>query len=257
MSREAALEQLKNGVVLAELGGHGDGPFCGKHGAGSALVVLGTYIVDSGDSVPYPKDFVFKQGRKIFDSYLSDNTTAAKKSGALVCVSVISTDIRDTIEFLKSAEDAQADYVSLCAYSDMEMFTSVGLGVELMREKNSGLLQKWCSGIVTSVNIPLIIKMGYQGERETLDAIERMKGCGVSLFHVAMANAPGSRGLEYTRALKEVCPILIAGGGIRDSEGALRVLHAGADAVAVADPVVKDPSFCDNLQKNIAAGTLD
>lgn len=40
--------ELKNGVVLAELGGYGDGPYCAKHGAGTALVMMGTYIVDPG-----------------------------------------------------------------------------------------------------------------------------------------------------------------------------------------------------------------
>jgi hypothetical protein len=54
---------LKNGVVLAELGGYGDGPYCARHGAGAALVMLGTYIVDAGSDVPYPSHFVFKPGR--------------------------------------------------------------------------------------------------------------------------------------------------------------------------------------------------
>ena len=37
-----SFEDLGNGVVLAELGGHGDGPYCAKHGRGAALVILGT-----------------------------------------------------------------------------------------------------------------------------------------------------------------------------------------------------------------------
>ena len=40
-------DNLRNGVVLAELGGYGDGPYCAKHGLGAALVMMGTYIVDA------------------------------------------------------------------------------------------------------------------------------------------------------------------------------------------------------------------
>ena len=257
MHGEADLEGLKNGVVLAELGGHGDGPFCGKHGAGRALVVMGTYIVDPGESVPYPEGFVFKPGRKSFDSYLAAHAASAKKSGAQVCVSVISTAIEDSIDFLKSAEHAKADFASLCAYSDMEMFTAVGLGIELLRTDNASLLREWCTGITSSINIPLIIKMGFSGDRETLEAIRLMKKCGVSLFHVVVGNAPEAQGLEHVGILKKTCPFLIIGGGIRDAAGAIRVLGAGADAVAVAAPVVKDPFYCGKLQREIKAGIKD
>lgn len=49
---QRGFEDIRNGVVLAELGGYGNGPYCAKHGKGAALVMLGTYIIDPGDSVP-------------------------------------------------------------------------------------------------------------------------------------------------------------------------------------------------------------
>ena len=70
-------ENLRNAVVLAELGGYGDGPYCARHGAGAALVMLGTYIVDAGDSVPYHEDFVFKPGRSSYQAYLEHHVAAA------------------------------------------------------------------------------------------------------------------------------------------------------------------------------------
>src|SRR3989337_4542098 len=108
-------EGIRNGVVLAELGGYGDGPYCAKHGKGAALVMLGTYIVDSGDSVPYPKHFVFKPGRQNYGDYLKKHVSAAQASGAKTGVSVISVKIEDTVDFLVAAEEAGADYLSLCA----------------------------------------------------------------------------------------------------------------------------------------------
>jgi len=124
MVMEKDFEQIKNGVVLAELGGYGDGPYCAKHGAGAALVMLGTYIVDAGDSVPYPAHFVFKPGRTNYNEYLERHIAAARVSGAQVGISVVSVHISDTVDFLKAAEEAGADYASLCVHSTMEMFIS-------------------------------------------------------------------------------------------------------------------------------------
>ncbi len=43
-----AIQDIKEGVVLAELGGYGDGPYCATHAANAALAMMGTYIVDPG-----------------------------------------------------------------------------------------------------------------------------------------------------------------------------------------------------------------
>ncbi len=109
---EKDVENLLNAVVLAELGGYGDGPYCAQYGAGAALVMLGTYIVDPGDSVPYHKDFVFKPGRSNYQAYLEHHITAARAGGAQVGISVVSVDLRDTVDFLQAAQEAGADYAS-------------------------------------------------------------------------------------------------------------------------------------------------
>ena len=119
-----SIDGLRNGIVLAELGGHGDGPYCAKYGAGAALVLLGTHIVDEGGSVPYPSHFVFKTGRESYASYLREHVAAARDSGAKVGVSVISVKLTDTVDFLQAAEEAGADYASLCAHSGMDIFIS-------------------------------------------------------------------------------------------------------------------------------------
>ncbi len=248
-----AFDDLKNGVVLAELGGHGDGPFCAEHGAGSALVIMGTYIVDAGDSVDYPGEFVFKPGAENFADYLRQHVRAAKQSGARVAVSVATTGLQDTISFLMAAQDAGADYASLCVYSTMEMFTSRKLGVELCRAENAGLLREWCGAIVRALAIPFIIKMGFEDDTQTMQAIEILKACGVPIFHVAVPAATTSSGLCTVRKLAEACPFLIVGGGIKDAAGAQSVCEAGADAVAIAGAAVHDAGICGAVQRQLQA----
>ena len=75
-------EDLQNGVVLAELGGYGDGSYCAKYSAGAALVIMGTYVIDASDDVPYPASFVFKPGQSNYIEYLHEHIKAARGIGA-------------------------------------------------------------------------------------------------------------------------------------------------------------------------------
>ena len=73
-----AIQDLEKGVVLAELGGHGNGPYCATHGANAALAMMGTYIVDPGHDVSYPGDFVFKPDRIVYKAYLQEHVVAGR-----------------------------------------------------------------------------------------------------------------------------------------------------------------------------------
>ena len=252
---QQSFDDLRRGVVLAELGGHGNGPYCAKHGAGAALVVMGTYVVDAGESVAYPADFVFKPGRSNYAAYLEEHVAAARAGGARVGVSAISVDPADTVDFLQAAEAAGADYASLCAYSAMPMFTTHNLGVELCRRANRDLLRRWASGIAEGVGIPTIFKMGLDDPDETLEAIDTVVQAGVPIVHVAVdSTSPGSPDLAFASGASEGCPFLIVGGGIGDVDGARRVLAAGAGAVAIATAAMKDPDLCGRIQRALRAG---
>jgi tRNA-dihydrouridine synthase len=244
-------DALRNGVVLAELGGHGDGPYCAAHAAGAALAVMGTYLVDAGDSVPYPSHFVFKPGRSNYSAYLADHVAAAKAGVDQVAVSVISVELADSIDFLQAAQEAGADYASLCAYSAMDMFTSAGLGMELCRPANRDLLRQWATAVVGAVDIPVIFKIGQGVDADTLAAIDIMAECGAPIVHVAVAR--GESGLAFVSQAAQRRPLLIAGGRVHDVDSARPLLDAGADAVAVATAAMRDPSLCARIQHQLRA----
>ena len=245
-------EDLQDGVVLAELGGHGDGPYCAKYGAGAALVLLGTYIVDDGDSVPYPAHFVFKPGRENYASYLKEHVAAARHGGAKVGVSVISVGLEDTIDFLQAAEEAGADYASLCVYSVMDMFVDKGLGVALCLPENRGHLAEWATAIVEAVNIPVVFKMGFTSLVETAPTIEAIAASGVPIIHMSIGTCrAGSKGMGALGKLASLCGFLIAGGGVKNTDDARRILHAGAGAVAIASAAMKDPTLCGLIQSQL------
>ncbi len=247
---QKAFEEIRNGIVLAELGGYGDGPYCAKHGAGAALVMLGTYIVDAGDSVPYPAYFVFKPGRSSYAGYLEEHIVAARSSGAQVGVSVVSVHISDTVDFLKAAEEAGADYVSLCAHSTMEMFVRARVGAALCHRQNWDRLRKWAAAILEAVHIPVIFKIGASDTSDTIGAVEALDAVGIPIVHVNVGNTDaGGEGLAILEQISGKCSLLIAGGGVTDIEGARRVLSAGADCVAIGTAAMKQPDLCGRIQR--------
>ena len=244
---------LQNGVVLAELGGRGDGPYCAEHGAGGALVMLGTYIVDASDNVDYPKHFVFKPGRSSYVEYLKQHVREARKSGAKVGVSVCCVEPQDNVDFLQAAKEAGADYASYCAHSVMEMFVSRNLSSKLCLREHWNALRKWATTMVTSLDIPLIFKIGVEGSaEETSGAVEVMAEAGVPIVHINVEDcSSASPGLETLSALKGKCQFLIAGGGIKTAEDARRVLAAGADAVAIGTAAMHEPELIGRIQREL------
>jgi len=242
---------IRHGVVLAELGGYGDGFYCAKHGKGASLVLLGTYVVDRGESVPYPEDFVFKPGRDNYAEYLKTHVAEARKSGAKVGVSVISVEIEDSVDFLLAAQEAGADYISLCAVSEMEMFTSRSLGIELCRAENHEILAKWTSAIVNAVDLPFILKVGFAEHEDMSVTLHTARNSGAQAAHININKLnPATGGLALSRLDKNGL-FIIAGGGVRDTISAKRVIELGADAVSVAKAAMEDPELCGNIQKDL------
>lgn len=241
-------------MALAELAGAGDGPYCAKHGAGGALVVLGTYIVDAADDVDYPADFVFKPGRAHYANYLKTHVAAARQGGAKVGVSVVSVEMEDTVDFLGAIQDAGADYASYCAHSTMEMFVRRDLSSRLCHRDRWDALRRWATAVVGAVDIPVIFKIGTEAGDDVRGAVDIMVDCGAPVVHInAGSTDAGSAGLDVVSALKGRCPLLIAGGGIADLQGARRALAAGADAVAVGTAAMKDPTLIGTIQQALRA----
>ena len=249
---KASCTPLKNGVVLAELGGHGDGPYCARHGAGAALVMLGTYIVHPEDGVPYPPHFVFRPGRAHYAGYLQEHVQAARASEALVGVSVVSVKPADSVDFLLAAEEAGADYVSLCAHSTMEMFLRTNTSSALCYRRNWAALREWAGAIVEAVRVPAIFKLGMDDTPDMLGAVDVLIEAGVPVIHMNVRCVDeGSAGLQMIRRLAEKEVVRIAGGGVKDVADARRVLAAGADAVAIGAAAMKDAGLCRRIQGKI------
>jgi len=249
-------DMLRRGVVLAELGGWGDGPYCASHGRGAALVVMGTYIVDPGDAVPYDPAFVFKPDHRQYLDYLRGHVAAARQSGAAVGVSVVSVNIDDTVEFLRAAEEAGADYSSLCLHSVMEMFLRAGMSSALLWQENWPRLREYLTLCLQALSRPFIVKIGFARLPDSEQAVDEMVAAGIQLIHANVGQVTTRQGRDRIHRLKAHGGFVIAGGGIRSAADALSTLEAGADAVAVATAAMDDPMLCGRLQTALRGGPM-
>jgi len=246
-----SFEDLRNGVVLAELGGYGDGIFCARYGKGAAMVFMGTYIIDSAKNIHYPPQFIFQPGRKNYQAYLDKHIQEAKKSGAKVAVSAIGSEIKGVMDFLAAAEKAGADFVSLCAHSAMEFFAGQGLGYKLCMPENRDNLRKWISEILSVTTKPLILKPGSVWHDYVIESVQMAAGLGAPIVHANLGLAYEPQALETIRKLSQIFDFVIAGGGITGLEGARQVLNAGAGAVSVAKAAMQDQSFIEQLSREL------
>lgn len=252
MNKKPLYDNLKNSIVLAEMAGYSNASFCIKNGAGSSLAILGTYIIDPSEKIPYPEEFYFKSDKNAYYDYLEKNINIIKKTKIKVGVSAVSIDIKDTIIFLKTAQELGADYLSYCAHSVMKMFLDKNTSSALCLKKNHEKLKRVLYDLNDSLDLPIIIKIGIFDNEFVMEAIKIICDCGFDLFHINFENMEnGSKGLESLKKVKNEKIFIIAGGGIKNTEDVLRVLHEGADAVSIANAAVKKHDLIKNIKSDL------
>jgi tRNA-dihydrouridine synthase len=174
----------------------------------------------------------------------------ARESGALVGVSVVSVQMADSIDFLAAAEEAGADYVSLCAHSTMEMFVRTDTSSALCLRRNWSALRQWAGAIVDATRVPAIFKLGMHDAPDMPGALDVVREAGAPIVHMNVEQvAENSVGLEMIARLAEKDIVLIAGGGVRTVADARRVIASGADAVAIGAAAMKDATLCRQIQE--------
>jgi tRNA-dihydrouridine synthase len=242
-------DALRRGVALAELGGYGDGPYCAQHGRGAALVLLGTYVIDRGDDVPYAPSFVFKPDPEAYSPYLRQHVAVARQGGAAVGVSAVSVDADQMIDFLRAAEEAGADYVSACLHSTMPMFTEVGMSSALLRREHWPRLRQQMARCLDRLTRPFIVKVGFPTLPDAEEAVGEMASVGVRAVHANVGDVRSAEGRRLIRRLSRHGVFLIVSGGIRSPAEAEAALEAGAGAVAVGTAAMADATLCGRLQE--------
>ncbi len=252
MSSQNFYSDLKRKIVLAEMAGYSDGSFCIKNGAGSGLVMLGTYIIDSSEKIPYPDGFYFSPDKKLYYKNLERNICIVKNAKIKAGVSAVSIDIKDTISFLKTAQDLGADYLSYCAHSVMKMFLEKDTSSALCLKKNHEKLKRVLHDLKDNLELPLIIKLGIFDNEYVMDAIKIINDCGFNLFHINFERTKNdSPGLELLGKVKNERIFIIAGGGIKNTGDVLRVLDKGADAVSIATAAIKYPDLIKSIKNEL------
>ncbi|MBN1787155.1 MAG: hypothetical protein JW806_02035 [Sedimentisphaerales bacterium] len=243
-------DDLRNSVILSELGGYGNGIFCAQYAKGASVVMMGTYIIDSARNIHYPPEFIFRPGGN-YRSYFEAHIKEARLSGAKVAVSAIGSELKDVIDMLVTAEQCGADFISLCAHSAMELYTKQGLGYKLCMPENRDNLKRWISEILSATSKPLILKPGSVWHDYIVESVSIAAQSGTPIVHANLGLAFEPEAIATIGELSQIFDFVIAGGGITGIDGAKEVLEAGAGAVSVAKAAIQDVHFIEQLGREL------
>ena len=105
-------------------------------------------------------------------------------------------------------------------------------------------------GVIEKIKIPVIFKIGAFDNPDIFDAIKIIIEEGVPIIHInILSSEEGSKGLEFLRNLNKENIFFIAGGGVKDINGALRIIDTGVNSVSIGTEAIKKPEICGIIQK--------
>ena len=249
------LRKLDKRIVLAPMAGITDGEFCRRFKDLFGIVVIGGYNLDKA-TYKASKE-IEKRGRKEFsidlnefNSYIVEQINKAKESNALVSVNVRFVDIEEAYNrLLVIAENA--DIIELNCHCRQPEITSLGIGQELMKNKN--LLKAFLTKM-RELNKPIFLKirLNYIPLKELIDNLNYVKdyfdGLHVDCFYPGKPYAD----IDSLKILAEnFKDKIIIGNNSVDSIDKAREMLKYSDFVSVARAVLKgDIEWIKELNEN-------
>ncbi|AIJ04864.1 TIM-barrel protein [Methanocaldococcus bathoardescens] len=237
------LNELDKKVVLAPMAGITDGDFCKKFKDLFAIVTIGGYNLDTA-TYKASKE-IEKRGRKEFsinleefNNYIIEQIKKARESNALVSVNVRFVDIDEAYDKLLTIAK-HADVIELNCHCRQKEITSLGIGQELMKNKN--LLKEFLTKM-KELNKPIFLKirLNYIPLKELIDNLNYVRdyfdGLHVDCFYPGKPYAD----LNSLKTLAEEFSdkVIIGNNSIDSLEKAKEMLRY-SDFVSVARTVLK------------------
>jgi TIM-barrel protein len=237
------LSELDKKVVLAPMAGITDGDFCKKFKDLFAIVTIGGYNLDTA-TYEASKD-IEKRGRREFsinldefNDYIIEQIKKARESRALVSVNVRFVNVEEAYDKLLTIAK-YADIIELNCHCRQKEITSLGIGQELMKNKN--LLKEFLTKM-KELNKPIFLKirLNYIPLKELIDNLNYVRdyfdGLHVDCFYPGKPYAD----IDSLKILAEEFSdkIIIGNNSIDSLEKAKEMLRY-SDFVSVARTVLK------------------
>jgi len=237
------LNELDKKVVLAPMAGITDGDFCKKFKDLFAIVTIGGYNLDTA-TYEASKE-IEKRGRKEFsinldefNNYIIEQIKKARESNALVSVNVRFVNVEEAYDKLLTIAK-YADIIELNCHCRQKEITSLGIGQELMKNKN--LLKEFLTKM-KELNKPIFLKirLNYIPLKELIDNLNYVRdyfdGLHVDCFYPGKPYAD----IDSLKILAEEFSdkIIIGNNSIDSLEKAKEMLRY-SDFVSVARTVLK------------------
>jgi TIM-barrel protein len=245
---------VRNPVILAAMAGICDGKFCLEAAkAGAGMVIIGGINFDADTINASLK--IKARGRSEFhveldnlEKFLHNEVAIAKKGGAPVAVNVRASTLKGLLRAGEIVQKSGAKAFELNVHCRQAEIIQVGGGEALLFDLRK--LEEWIKSLREILKIPLIVK--WRGNVINDIALAKtLESLNVDAFHIdAMKPGYPEADLETIRRVskkKKSEIFLIGNNSITSVDSALKMIHAGAQAVSVARYTRDNPKLVGKL----------
>lgn len=251
--------KMRGKLFLSTMLNLNDAAYCVQHGAGAGMIQLGTMLAvpESDEMAPYrqrwPKAFL-PRGEAAMGQFLADELAVAQAGlgDVPVCLSIGGFDVEELVPAARAFAQVGGPCVELNAHGGLKPWSEQGYLGGMALPAYRDRLIAWVERLA-EVDVPLIVKFNTHFEADFAQIVHQLAHVPLAGFHFNVRDDERKQPqLDFIRAMRDVVPGQLWVSGYAWTAKAVRsCLDAGADAVGVAQPVMKDPQFIAGLAAEV------
>lgn len=231
--------------------GANNGAFCAQRGKGCVMVQLGAYLAEPPaygrrESVLPPKR------EDCIQFFAQECAEVRRHINASVCVNIATPKLEWGIEAAECFSEAEGDLFELNIHGGYAPYLSQGKVRAMVLPENRHELFSWLEAF-SKLDTPVIVKFREGVIDDYTPILDRIVTSNLFGVHFNVRDEKiKTPDYSFVRSVKESYGIfLLASGYVRSSENARKLFHAGADMVGIAEPVLQNPKFIQNIAEEL------
>jgi tRNA-dihydrouridine synthase len=251
MMAKELIERMSGGLFMSTMLNLTDAEYAVSHARGAKMVQLGTMLVapEISEYVDYrrrwPNGFLPYADEQMV-AYLRGQVATVRQGlgDAAVCLSIAGFDLGDVLRATRAAREAGVDFVELNAHGRVEPMSGQGYLSGMSRHEYRERLVTWAQ-VLAGAGVPIVVKFNTLVGVDLFAAVNDLAAIDVLGFHFNVRSSEEQApNLEFVEAMRqEVDGALLCSGHAYSAEAIRALYAAGADAVGVAQPLIKDEEW--------------
>jgi len=247
LNRKRLYDKLRGGLFLSSMMGATNGPFCAQRGRGCVMVQLGAYLAEP--PAYGERESVLPSKREDCIQFFAQECAEVRRHiDASVCVNIATPKLEWGIEAAECLSEAGGDLFELNIHGGYAPYLSQGKVRAMVLPENRRELFGWLEAF-SKLDTPIIVKFREGVIGDYTPILDRIVDSNLFGVHFNVRDEETKKpDYGFARSVKEGYDIfLLASGYVRSPEDARKLFQAGADMVGIAEPVLQNPTFIQNI----------